>query len=261
MTLRILHTLPLAALLIFSGGCASKKTIKGPLDSAESQSSEAERNRFGGRADSLLKQRILEVTNQEWDFFGRQVIRLDGAEESIPHVGKWEDDGELYASRVNRYWRAVGKPQLDGNDCRQPWSAAFISWVMQEAGVSSYDFPRSDAHWDYIRSIMDGPSSASFATRGIRDYSPLPGDLICATRGNNGFVPVYDAMTTGAVLRGHTKLHCDIVVERQGNQLTAIGGNVRNSVSKTQINLNRNGLLQPSERRPWFVILQNRLTQ
>lgn len=259
MTSRPIPLLLLTLSLMMSA-CASKKTLVKPTGTDESPSTDSGGFR-GIRTDSLLKRRILQLALQEWEFFGGQQVRLEGAEESIPHVGKWEDDGEPYASRVNRYWRAVGKPQLDGNDCRQPWSAAFISWVMQEAGVSRYDFPPSDAHWDYIHSIMDNPPTASFVAHGIRDYSPQAGDLICATRGNAGFIPVYDAMSTGAVLRGHTKLHCDIVVERQGKQLAAIGGNVRNSVSKTIIDLNRNNLIQPTERRPWFVILENRLTQ
>jgi len=87
---------------------------------------------------------------------------------------------------------------------------------------------------------------------------PRPGDLICATRGTHGFIPVYGE-DPAAVLRSHAKLHCDIVVEKRGNTLQSIGGNVRNSVSKTQLPLGPNGLLKPSERRPWFVVLENRL--
>ena len=55
------------------------------------------------------------------------------------------------------------------------------------------------------------------------------------------------------------KAHCDLVVAKNGQTLEVIGGNVRNSVSKASLELDTNGRLQSIPRRPWFVILQNRL--
>lgn len=199
---------------------------------------------------------LLKLAEEEWTFFGRQVVVLDGEKESIPDVGHWEDDSDVYADRINRYWRSVGKPRLDGYDCKQPWSAAFISWLMDNAGVQ--DFPRSDAHWNYIRHYDQQGASGAFTVHPIKDYAPKPGDLICATRGNNGFTPLYDAMDTTSVLMGHSKLHCDLVVAAGEHWIEAIGGNVRNSVSKTRMSTLKGGRLGPTERRPWFVILESR---
>jgi hypothetical protein len=239
-------------------GCGTKKlppnsggeTIKPITDAVSS-----DRPRKGSRVDQILR-----VAEDEWDFFGKQTVVIDDTHESMPLVGKWEDDGETWANRVNVYWRSVGKPRLDGYDCKQPWSAAFISWVMQTAGLTDSEFPPSDAHWNYIRYFAGNHQAmAAFIPHKINDYTPRPGDLICATRGNSGFIPVYDAMDTGSVLMGHTKLHCDIVTDVRGNQLEALGGNVRNSVTKSTIATSPNGRLKPSERRPWFVVLENRL--
>nr|WP_295608797.1 hypothetical protein [uncultured Lamprocystis sp.] len=41
--------------------------------------------------------------------------------------------------------------------------------------------------------------------------------------------------------------------------MDVIGGNVRNSVSKTTLELDSQGRLQPVRRRPWFLIMENRL--
>jgi hypothetical protein len=57
----------------------------------------------------------------------------------------------------------------------------------------------------------------------------------------------------------NAKLHCDIVVETKGQTLQAIGGNVRNSVSKTILTLSQKGYLQFTRPRPWFLIIENRL--
>ena len=133
---------------------------------------------------------------------------------------------------------------------------------MGVSGLSDIEFPASDAHWNYIRYFASGKEAlAAFKPYKTSEYAPKSGDLICATRGNSGFIPVYDAMDTSSVLMGHTKLHCDIVTRRDGSQIEAIGGNVRNSVSKTLIKTGQDGKLKPTERRPWFVVLENRLSR
>jgi len=195
----------------------------------------------------------------EWEFFGRQTVVMKGSEESIPHVGYWEDDGGIYSGRVNAYWRAVGKPGLDGMDCREPWSAAFISWIMQGAGVPESQFARAPAHWIYLAdTIEESPYPGRiFVPRRVADYSPNPGDLICAYRG--GYRPAATSGYASAwALRG-ANTHCDLVVGKSGRTLEAIGGNVRNSVSKVTLELDGSGRLQPVPRRPWFLILENRL--
>lgn len=207
---------------------------------------------------SQIKRTILELARREWDFFGRQVVVLNSDGESIPQVGHWEDDAETYAYRINGYWQAVGKPDVTGWDCQEPWSAAFISWVMREARVSEYQFPPAYAHWLYLTQIIAGTERRGFIPRTLDRYTPQPGDLICATR---GVWPTILAShdTIDAALIENAPLHCDIVVEREANTLGLIGGNVRNSVSKTMVQLDAQGLVRPSKRRPWFMVLENRL--
>jgi hypothetical protein len=206
-----------------------------------------------------LKQAMIERATREWEFFGRQTVVMKGSAESIPRVGSWEDDGGRYSARVNTYWRAVGKPQLDGLDCRAPWSAAFMSWVIQGAGVPEGQFPPSQAHGVYLASLIEDSaySGRYFVPRRITDYSPEPGDLICAYRGtsradgSSSYASAWSLRSANA--------HCDLVVDKKDGTLETIGGNVRNSVSKVTLELDGNGRLQPVPRRPWFLILENRL--
>jgi hypothetical protein len=242
------------ALALVLGGCATQAPPT------------AEPGTWNGRAigappapNPATKQRMIAQALAEWEFFGRQTVVLRGAEESIPHVGHWEDDGHIHSSRVNTYWRAVGKPGLDGLDCREPWSAAFISYVMRGAGVPESQFRPAPAHWVYLSNIVDDAPYPGrwFVPRRPADYSPEPGDLICASRagsypkGANGY-------TDASLLNGATT-HCDLVVAKNGQQLETVGGNVRNSVSKSDLELDAQGRLQSVPRRPWFLVLQNRL--
>jgi hypothetical protein len=186
-------------------------------------------------------------------------VVFKGSEESIPHVGAWEDDEGGYIGRVNAYWRTAGKPGLDGLDCQQPWSAAFMSWVMQGSGVPEGQFPPASAHWVYLSRLINQSDYPGryFVPRRIVDYSPNPGDLVCASRG--GYRPAaFNGYVRPDALEG-LSAHCDLVVAKNGQTLDVIGGNVRNSVSKSTLELDGQGRLQPVPRRPWFLILQNRL--
>jgi hypothetical protein len=206
-----------------------------------------------------IKRAIIARAQGEWEFFGRQTVVLRGTEESIPHVGAWEDDGRVYSDRVNAYWRAVGKPGLDGMDCRDPWSAAFVSWVMENAAVPMSQFQPAGAHWVYMADIIDQSPYPGrwFIPRRIQDYSPEPGDLICASRGFTR-PETFNGYTSPSMLAGYNT-HCDLVVAKSGQTLDAIGGNVRNSVSRTSVELDGEGHLKPVPRRPWLMVVQNRL--
>lgn len=206
-----------------------------------------------------LKRAIIRRAEQEWAYFGRQQVVFKDGVESIPLVGDWEDDGARQSNRVNAYWRAVGQHRLTGMDCRQPWSAAFISWIMRSAGVPASQFRVSIAHWSYMADLIDAAPLPGryFVPRRLQDYTPEPGDLICAYRPPSRVI-MRDGYVRAGSLAG-VRAHCDLVTARNGRTLEAIGGNVRNSVSKVRLELDSRGRLQPIPRRPWFLILQNRL--
>jgi hypothetical protein len=54
------------------------------------------------------KYKIAKIANNEWLYFGQQKVVIDENEESIPHVGIWEDDDYSHSNRINQYWRAAG---------------------------------------------------------------------------------------------------------------------------------------------------------
>jgi len=203
------------------------------------------------------KYKIVKAANIEWIYFGQQKVVIDGNNESIPHVGIWEDDDYRHSDRINQYWRAVGKYRLSGNDCKEPWSAAFISWIMQAAGVPKFQFPPASAHRSYLNHFLANAYNpyAALIPHNIQEYKPKPGDLICANRSKGKSTEVIKELPNSL----NSRLHCDIVVETKGQTLQAIGGNVRNSVSKTILTLSPEGYLQFTSHRPWFLIIENRL--
>lgn len=232
MVLQILRRAMLCGLLLGAAGCAAMPP-RPPVD------------------PQLVRGNILRLALAEWNAFGGQTIYRDGGRERIDPVGVWEDE-RRGIPRVAAYWQAVGE-DWSGIDCDKPWSAAFISWLMREAGVGEAAFAPSGLHADYLRAIarrQDAPD-ARFALRDATAFPPRPGDLICATRAGAS-IPAFDAIPDG------TPMHCDLVVAVADGTLESIGGNVRNSVSKTLRKLDAAGRLDPASDRPWVLVVENR---
>ena len=101
-------------------------------------------------------------------------------------AGYWSttSDGSWIIDRQNAVWSG---PRGIGADWRDPWSAAFVSWVMCESGLGDANrFQRAIAHHRYIDQAIeargDKPSQAAFVAYDVGEFSIEPGDLLCLAR-------------------------------------------------------------------------------
>lgn len=218
------------------------------------------------------RRRIVDVAVQEWAFFGFQTVdarpveagRLpDGivpealnprrpAPRQARHMlrfGDWDDrervtasvggywsatpDGARVIADQNREWRRTDRPI----GWTQPWSAAFISWVMCEAGLGDMgQFERDISHRVYIDQAIrarDGVApEAAFIAHDAGETAIEPGDLLCNARGSASYRTLADRRRdTGE----YAPLHCDIVVrvDDEAGLFHLIGGNVMSGVTLT----------------------------
>lgn len=183
--------------------------------------------------------------------------------------GNLADNGLIAWQRVAGYWRESGTlspmaalpgaqsclaqpgERTTDNDCRtflidNPWSAAFISWVMTRAGVAG--FVRSPRHIDYIRAARRGGDTARpYRLADPMQEKPAPGDLLCFLRDRSRPVShggLVQALDSGGADRW--KSHCEVAVAANvgGDQtLYLIGGNVANAVVMRKLPLDRTGRL------------------
>jgi len=209
--------------------------------------------------DPGLRQRILDIAVQEWGYFGFPVVdetALDDADDNrerragLPRRFVWLDpaesarvatsiagywaatrDGSWIVERQNQHWNG---PEGIGARWRDPWSAAFISWVMCESGLGSEDrFRRHIAHHVYIDQAIearDDPASASaYVAYDVGERQIEPGDMVCRARRGLYRSIAERRRSLGVGIRSH----CDIVVQLDvdGGRVLAIGGNVRGRVS------------------------------
>jgi len=171
-------------------------------------------------------------------------------------AGYWRDSGTLNAlgsqPGASSCIAPIGTRYTD-SDCRaflvdNPWSAAFISWVMRRAGVPG--FAASPRHIDYIRAAYQGGAGATpyrLADPGVE--KPAPGDLLCFLRDRASTLShagLIQALARGTA--GNWKSHCEIVVSANlgGDQtLYLVSGNVMNTVAMRLLPLDRSGRIEP----------------
>ncbi len=226
--------------------------------------------------DGDLRRRIVDVATQEWAYFGFPVFdeslparlaamsnglpgnatrpRADEALRTGPSVaGYWSvtAEGAWIVDRQNGAWNRSASVTrwLD------PWSAAFISWVMCEAGLGERDrFQRAVAHHTYIDQAIrarDGRApAAAFMAYDLGEVELIPGDLLCSGRR-----PAYRSIVERRRQMGSgAASHCDIVVavDEVRDRILTIGGNVRGTVGLKLFPAERSGtgVLRPVAQPP-----------
>ena len=225
------------------------------------------------------RRRIVDVAVQEWGFFGFYVVDQTVSRtrtRSARGARRWwwrpanAAEGVRIAPTIGGYWAATprGSWMIDRQNgrwngpggltsrWRDPWSAAFISWVMCEGGLGSPDrFQRAIAHHVYVdqairaRDASSGaePPAAAFLAHDIGEAAVAPGDLLCSSRRSS--------YTSIAQRRRHlgvgARMHCDVVValEPDRERILTVGGNVRGTVGlKLMPAALRGGHLVPTRR-------------
>jgi hypothetical protein len=202
-----------------------------------------------------IRRRIVDIAVQEWGFFGFQVLDEtkivdserrhrrtrrrtpwlspeESARVAATIAGYWSitADGGWILSRQNAVWKEGGGVAARWRD---PWSAAFISWVMCEGGLGNANqFQRAIAHHAYIDQAIEArqtdATQAAFLAFDVGEMPVEPGDLLCFSRR-----PVYRSIAErrrdlGTGIRSH----CDLVVKVDvaNERILGIGGNVRGAV-------------------------------
>jgi len=218
-----------------------------------------------------LRRRIVNVAIQEWAYFGSSVLDLIPTRDTNPDyqrrpwrrtmidpreavrvadsiAGYWSStpDSAWILERQNKSWDSRGP----GSRWRNPWSAAFISWVMCESGLGDpRTFRRAIAHHSYIdQAIMardDNESLAAYVAYNPGEEIIEPGDMLC-----RGSRPSYESIEARQNQLGvGARTHCDIVVklDEPNERIMLIGGNVRSWVRMKLLpaSVNNKGYLAP----------------
>ena len=156
-----------------------------------------------------------------------------------------------FIKRVGDYWNSINM-DLDGLDRDQPWSAAFISFVVRNSGGYA-GFKYAAAHARYCHKAINAKLNSTphpFWGFKINQHKPKLGDMVCRWRSNK-------IDYNYAAKNQWFKSHCDIVVAIETNTVLTIGGNVQQSVRHTRYKLNNKGFLSGDGN--VYAVLRNNL--
>jgi len=184
---------------------------------------------------SKLASKLIDLAKKEYDSWNTSDIKL-------------KEDNPIVYDKLKEYWNEGANTNLNKTDTiNEAWSAAFISYLMKKAGAGD-DFKYSTSHSVYIRDAIKNRKENN--NNKFKGYKPEEvkvekGDLVCYARQNG---VNYDST-------GSYNSHCDLVIDVKNNKATTIGGNVSNSVSKTMVDLDKNGKIIDKK---YFVVIKNK---
>ncbi|MBI3703751.1 MAG: DUF2272 domain-containing protein [Rhizobiales bacterium] len=146
-----------------------------------------------------------------------------------------------------------------------PWSAAFISYVIKQAGVKPEAFQFSNAHRAYIYEAFAASAAEQNkedAKQGYRACPMItrarPGDIVCQQRERT----LAEASEAAVRERIRTELagppeartvrrtHCEVVasIDTRAHKLYSIGGNVEQAITARKLNLRRDLKFSPMQK-------------
>ena len=208
---------------------------------------------------SGARRRIVDIAVQEWGFFSFSVVdeRIERPRGRRRRGRANPEESARVAASIGGYWAVTPEgswivdnqndswngPRGIASRWNSPWSAAFISWVMCAGGIGdTRQFQRAVAHHTYIdqaiRARDRGTSDTAFVAYDVGEIGIEPGDLLCTARrpGYRNIAERRQQMGEGA------RSHCDVVVrvDEAREEILAIGGNVRGTVSLKLLPATRN---------------------
>ena len=184
---------------------------------------------------SQAKERLISGAVAEW-------VRFD--------KGSGQENVAPFFRFVGEMWTSIGL-DLDGRDRDQPWSAAFVSFIVRRAGPEYADFRFAAAHARYIHQSIkkrEAGSAASFWGFRLNEHKVGLGDLVCQWRES---VQTYDSAKADDSFFSH----CDVVVEVSPGSVRALGGNNDHSVGFKTYATNAAGFLKAENR--VFAVMRN----
>lgn len=192
----------------------------------------------------------------------RKVISFSGVlSDEVINTGAEE-------TRLSELFSFLGEDQSEGKESlRQaavraalsdsPWSAAFISYVMHQAGLDAEQFRYAAAHWQYVKQAFNDNPRYAYRACDPRRTRPRKGDLLCYSRGATS-PDNFAAWRDAVMLPGFSAAsHCEVVVsvDRAASKIETVGGNVLQSIAMRRLKLNREGVLSAAHyERPGGVL-------
>jgi hypothetical protein len=183
--------------------------------------------------------------------FSKKLANIADAQHTKYHF--IQEDDEPLRTQIKAYWAAVGLPP---QPVSTPWSAAFVSWCVKQAGATAAEFKFAPAHSKFVKKAIENAAAGVGVFHGVDAATAKPevGDIIQNNRGGSTF--------TFAHAKAHDSYqsHSAIVVETGtdtlGRYALTIGGNESDSVRRVRVALKPDGTIKPRTNNPYIAVIK-----
>lgn len=138
-----------------------------------------------------------------------------------------------------------------------PWSAVFVSWCVKQAGATKAEFKFAMAHSVFVNQAIKNAMSGVGVFQGF-DISAQPpgvGDIIQNNR-RGGHVDFAFARTRTSY-ESHSVIVIEIGQDNEGGFAFCVGGNESDSVRRSVVRLNSQGLIIQRDGNPFICVVKN----
>lgn len=196
------------------------------------------KNIFSVEHAKLLRYNLLNTIQDEFCFWTEPSNKIETQKDVIEKM-------KAYWATLNIYPNNKELATIKWQE-KHPWSAAFISWCMKNAGYEDR-FKYAPNHAEYIvwakQNRLKKDSVNPFWAYTTTDSAaawPKAGDLLCKNRSGKKF--------TLYTIEEKCISHCDVVldVDKDNGIITTIGGNVLDKVNKRWVFLTKDGFIDNS---------------
>ncbi|HJU74028.1 MAG TPA: DUF2272 domain-containing protein [Gemmatimonadaceae bacterium] len=156
--------------------------------------------------------------------------------------------------QIQKWTEDIGFPFASCTDV--PWSAVFVSWCVKQAGATKDEFKFAMAHSAFVnRAIKDAVKGiGGFHGLAITAHPPNVGDIIQHNRGANAFDFAFASTHTS--YQSHSVIVVEVGQDTQGRFAFCIGGNESDSVRRSVIRLNSQGLIKQRQGNSFICVIK-----
>jgi hypothetical protein len=138
-----------------------------------------------------------------------------------------------------------------------PWSAVFVSWCVKHAGASKAEFKFAMSHSVFVHQAIKNADNGVGVFRGfpIDAEGPAVGDIIQNNRDGNKFDFAFARANPD--YKSHSVIVIEVGEDTLGRFAFCVGGNESDSVRRTVVRLNANGLIKQRSGNSFISVVKN----
>lgn len=138
-----------------------------------------------------------------------------------------------------------------------PWSAVFVSWCVKHAGASKAEFKFAMSHSVFVHQAIKNADNGVGVFRGfpIDVEGPTVGDIIQNNRDGNKFDFAFARANPD--YKSHSVIVIEVGEDTLGRFAFCVGGNESDSVRRTVVRLNANGLIKQRSGNSFISVVKN----